>query len=140
MRLFNCKTSAPLRRKSGDNKEKMQGARRNLPPLRLGRPPPRPLFMKSNRATKSGLTAARLAAGSFDVRLAAGGKSGREQHRGAPPLQSAHRTTDSKNPPRGLLGLAYPQISGRLFAAVGDDLIADLCTLNEPSKTHSLNR
>ena len=53
-------------------------------------------FMKSNRATKSGLTAARLALGSFDVRLVAGGKSGLEQHRGAPP---AHRTTDSKNPP-----------------------------------------
>jgi hypothetical protein len=98
MMLFNCKTSAPLRRKSGENKEKMQGAEKSWTPSEFEQSETRlpPRLMKSHRATMSGLTAGRLAAGSFDARLAADGKSGREQHRAAPPLQSAHRTTDSK--------------------------------------------
>jgi hypothetical protein len=36
--------------------------------------------------------------------------------------------------------LADPQIPGRLFAAVADDLVTDLCALSEPAKTGPLNR
>src|SRR5438105_1525806 len=80
----------------------MQGAGKSWTPSGLEQSETRlpPRLMSSNRATKSGFTADRLAAGSFDARLAADGKSGREQHQGAPP-RSAHRTTDSKNPPAG---------------------------------------
>src|SRR4029453_11977097 len=35
---------------------------------------------------------------------------------------------------------ADPQISSRLFAPVGHDLVADLCTLSEAVKTSLLNR